>query len=184
MEGRTQRQNLGHDRDDGRVGGEEPGDFVAEQGEEEHVQAANGRGGDEADFGGCLGRSSQPSTDEVGDARRSSDAQGERDLEGEGRQGGEDGLGGEHGGAEVGGGEGKDFEGQDFGFDHEQAGKREPDHRCPVVESAAGEAWPAVAAAAEEEDVEEEGEREEIVGYGDGDGGANEAEVEVLRERR
>ena len=37
-------------------------------------------------------------------------------------------------GAEIGGGEGQDFEGEAFGFDHYEAREGEADHGKPVVE--------------------------------------------------
>ena len=38
------------------------------------------------------------------------------------------------GGAEVGGRQCQDFEGEAFGFDHYEAGEGETDHRDPIVE--------------------------------------------------
>ena len=38
-------------------------------------------------------------------------------------------------GAEIGGREGQDLEGQNLGFDHYEAGEGEADHGEPVVES-------------------------------------------------
>lgn len=43
-------------------------------------------------------------------------------------------MGGEIAGTEIGGGEGQDFEGEAFGFDHYEARDREADHGKPIVE--------------------------------------------------
>ncbi len=59
---------------------------------------------------------------------------GKHVLECEGCDCGEHRLRGEVGGAEIGGGEGQDFEGEAFGFDHYEAGEGETDHGRPVVE--------------------------------------------------
>lgn len=47
---------------------------------------------------------------------------------------GEDGLGGEIASAEIGGGEGQDFEGKALGFDHDETGECEADHGAPIAE--------------------------------------------------
>ena len=42
------------------------------------------------------------------------------------------------GGREAGGGEGEDLEGEDFGFDYQETGECEADHKDPVCEGAFG----------------------------------------------
>lgn len=170
---------MGDESDDVRVGGEELGDVVPQRGEEDDVQGADEDGGDESDFGRRAGGRGEGGADEVGDARAGRDGDGEGDLEGDAIEGGEDGLGGQVGGAEVGGREGEDFEGQPFGFDHDEAWQREANHRTPVVEGARREAVPA-GAAVDEADVEEEGDGEEGVGYYHCDGSADEPPFELL----
>ena len=46
----------------------------------------------------------------------------------------EDGLGGQMAGTEIRGGEGQDFKGKDFCFNHDETGEGEADHGEPVVE--------------------------------------------------
>ena len=152
---------------------------MAQGTQDREVEQADGDGGEEGDLRRRLGRVGERRADEVRDARAGRDADGEGDLEGQRGGGREHGLGGEEGGAEVGGGEGQDLEGEAFGFDHEEAREREPDHRAPVLEGPPREAGPA-GAAGDETHVEGEEKGEQVVGDGDGDGGAFEAPLELL----
>ena len=103
LEGSAQRQDTGDKGDDIRVGGEELGDIVAEGGEEDDVEEADGDGDNGGDFGGRFGGRGEGGADEVGDAGAGGDGDGEGDLEGQACKGGEHGLRGQVGRAEVGG---------------------------------------------------------------------------------
>ncbi len=88
-------------------------------------------------------------------------------------------MGRQRGDAEVGGGEGEDFEGEYFRFDHHEAGKGEFDHRNPILEGLPREAVPAGHALfTEEAHVDEKAKGEEIIGDGDCDGGPDEPPIE------
>lgn len=82
------------------------------------------------------------------------------------------------GGAEVAGCQDEDFEGEELGFHHNEAGEGELNHRSPVAEGASSEAIPALAPV-NKVDVEEEEDREQVVGDGDRDGSADEAPLEL-----
>ena len=187
LEGGAQREGLGDQADDLWIVGEELGDVVPQRREQDHVEQADGDGGEPGHSGTDLPGVGERCADQVGDASGCGDGDGEGDsgwechcqycrvqkgkgvggaleicsrrdppkknmikngqdlvrvskcrlqeyvLECDACECGEDGLSGEMAGAEIGCGEGQDFKGEVFRFDHDEAGDGEADHWEPVV---------------------------------------------------
>lgn len=81
LERGAQGQSLGDEVDDARVAGEELGDVVPEAGEEDHIEEADGCGGEAGDAGAGFGGGGEGRANEVGDAGGGGDGEGEGDSE-------------------------------------------------------------------------------------------------------